>query len=175
MKWTVTVSPTSRPVDWPTAKTHLRIDSTDEKSYVEQLIDAATDFAGEALSSSLMAQTITAVFYEGEPIHLPRGPLIAVTSITDDDGTVVTDYDVSRVGHSDRIEINTAFKYPVTVVYTAGYTSAAAVPASIRQAILCHVGSLYENRESIADKAKTPVPHSLADFYRLKSRNTGIS
>jgi len=37
------------------------------------------------------------------------------------------------------------------------------------------VATLWENRESITDKSKTIIPHSLEDFYRLKRRAVGVS
>ena len=33
---------------------------------------------------------------------------------------------------------------------------------------------MYENRESIADKAMTAVPQSLADFYARKNRSSNV-
>jgi uncharacterized phiE125 gp8 family phage protein len=189
VKYTVTTGPTGRPVDWATFKAHARLDSDDEQTIGETYLDAAADYAADALGGSLMAQTITAVYYAEDvphpsPFHvvtcrptlpLPRGPVTAVTSVTDADGTAVTAYDLVRIGHSDRLRINVGWKAPLTVVYTAGYANAAAVPAAIRAAILMHAATLYENRESVSDRTKTPVPHSLADFYRLKSRNTGAA
>lgn len=172
MKHQVTSAPATRPVDWLLAKAHLRLDDAADKAGIELAIDAATDYAQEAMACSLVEQEITATFYAGEPIHLPRGPLLAVASVTDDNDTVITDYDVERVGNSDRLKINVGFTYPLTVVYTAGYET---VPASIRQAILMHVATLYNNRETVTDKAKMPVPHTLEDFYRLKSRLTGVA
>ncbi len=175
MKYTVTTPPSGRPVDYATAKNHLRLDSNEEQTVVELAIDAATDFAQDAMGTSLLAQTIMATFYVGEDIALPRGPLIAITSVTDGNGRIITDYDVWRVGHSDRLTINEAHEHPITVAYTAGYPNVAAIPASIRQAILVHVGTLYAMRESVMDGSPKPVPHSLADFYKLKGRNTGAA
>jgi uncharacterized phiE125 gp8 family phage protein len=165
-----------RVVTWAEAKKHLRLDSDDEKSYVESLIDAATEYAEERLSTTLLERSRTQIFYDAEPlIPLPRGPLVSITSVTDADDNEITNYELSRVGHSDRMTITGSFKAPLTIVYRAGYASAAAIPASIRLAILQHVATLFENRESVSDKTKLPVPHSLEDFYKLKSRGSKVA
>jgi hypothetical protein len=200
-------------VDWSLAKAHLRIDSDTEQTLVEGYIDAATDFAQESLATSLMTQTLTAVFYaddcgitppivrygpgvgpqspDGNPVasltgfyadgrspllRLPRGPVQSITSVTDANGHVLagTAYALERRGHQDQMRLNVAAVFPLTVVYVAGYGAASDVPALIRQGLLCHVGTLYENRESVAVGTMAPVPHSLADFYRLRSRKIGV-
>jgi hypothetical protein len=40
------------------------------------------------------------------------------------------------------------------VTFTTGYGAAAEVPWSIKAAILLHVGTLYEYRETMAENAK---------------------
>lgn len=177
MKYNITTPPASTPVTYAQCKTHLRLDTDSEQTYIEDLIAAATSHAENALASSLMTQTITATYYVGEDMHLPRGPVIAITSVTDADGQVIgaDDYDLTRIGNSDRILINVSHEHPVTVVYTAGYASASAIPAEIRHAIQAHVATLYGHRESVAEKTITAVPHSLTDFYRLRSRSSGIA
>lgn len=175
MKWLESTAPTGLPVTVSAATDHNRIPSENgETAYIQSLIEAATDYAQETMACSLMARTITATFYQGEKIHLPRGPLISITSVTDDDGVVITDYDIERVGHTDRLKINSSYKSPLVVVYQAGYASAAAIPATIRHAILAHVGTLYRNRESVSDRTLINVPDQLAAFYRMKSRSLGI-
>lgn len=162
-----------RPVTWAQAKVQLRLDDDAQQPYVESLIDAATDYAEEELSATLMQRERTATFYQaGSLVTLNRGPLVSVTSATDAKGTVA--YSMAGVGSFDRLMFTRAFTPPLTVVYQAGYASADQIPASIRQAILTHVATLYENRESVSDKAKLPVPHSLRDFYRLKARKAPV-
>lgn len=160
-----------RPVTWDEAKKHLRLDVDTDQAYVESLIDAATDYAEESLSATLMQRERTVVFYAGEQTFaLPKGPLVSVTSITDDADNIITDYTVTHVGNSDRLTINASYRFPLTVVYQAGSGTA----PSIRLAILQHVATLYENRESVSDKAKLPVPHTLEAFYRLKRRSVPV-
>lgn len=173
-KWYISAPPAERPVTFLDVTTHLRLGETEGVSYVERLIDAATDYAQDRTALALMAQTITATFYDGEQILLPRGPLIEIDSVTDAGGNEVTAYDLRHVGRSTFILPAGAPARPLVVVYQAGHATAAEIPASVRLALLCHIGTLYENRESTGEKPRTPVPHSLDDFYRLKGRGTGI-
>lgn len=171
-------SPDASPIDYASLVIWLRLDNNDERSLIEDLIDAAVEFAEQSMGTSLITRTITAKYYEAEPIYLPRGPVQSITSIQDKDGHDITDYDLQGFGRADYIKINSmSGGYPVTVEYEAGYgDDAADVPADIRSALRAHVGTLYKYRESLADGTKPPisVPHQLEEFYRLKSRETGI-
>lgn len=172
-KWSVTTAPSSDPVSWLEAKSHLRLDIDTEQSYVETLIKAATDYAQDAMSMALMRQTITANFYAGEPLILPRTPLMEIQSVTDAGGNAV-EWEIRHDGHRTELLPKSSASYPIQVVYVAGHATAEEIPASIRLAILQHVATMHANRESIADRTKTVVPHSLADFYRLKRRSAGV-
>jgi uncharacterized phiE125 gp8 family phage protein len=109
--------------------------------------------------------------YNRAPIvRLPRGPVQSVLSITDGSGTAITRFALERTPAGDRVRFMGTAQYPVIVVYTAGYSSAAAIPASIRVAIMAHVGTLYANRESANAQNARVVPHSLEAFYKTKSR-----
>jgi hypothetical protein len=194
MKWSISTPPTGRVVDWATVATHLRLPTnSSEQAYVLGLIDAATDHAQEAMACSLLPQTITATYYADDAslsppfwpvssalnpfdrrtlaLRLLRGPVSAVSAVTDANSNAVTGYTLGRIGNSDRICFNATPTFPVTVVYQAGFS---AVPPAIKQAIMAHVHTLYENRGSTSEKMQTVVPHSLEAFYKLRSRNTGV-
>lgn len=170
MLWTETIAPASRVIDYSTAATHCQLDDPQDREYVLSLIDAATDELCHRLQTSLVSRTLTARFYDGEPIHLPMGPVQAITSVTDDDGDTITDNDLERVGNSDRLKINVPFAYPLTVVYTAGY---ATVPPRFKTILLAHVRSLYDYRDSLTEKPLTVPPH-VESFYRLNTRRAGV-
>jgi len=172
-KWSVTIPPTDTPVSTQEVVDHLRLDGRDS-GWLDNFIAAATDYAEEKLSAALMPRTIRATFYDGEALILPRGPLIEVQTITDRDGAATTEYEIKHTGHTAQIVLTRSIQYPISITYQAGYASAQTIPSSIRLAILMHVGTLWENRESITDKTKTIIPHSLEDFYRLKCRSVGV-
>lgn len=194
MKWTVTTPPASRVVDLETVLSRHRITNDAEIPDVEQMIEAATDYAQEKMQCSLIDREITAEFLAedlkfaapantaaqfyvplwgcGSPVlYLPRGPVSEVTSVKDADDNDV-EYALERVGDDDRVRLAGAISnYPVTVVYTAGYgASSSAIPASVRQAIIAHVGDMWMVRLTISDRELYSVPNSLNDFYRMRSR-----
>jgi hypothetical protein len=169
-RWSVIVAPTTRPVLWADAKKHLRLDSDDDQTYVEMLIDAAADYAEHAMQKSLVPRTILATFYEGDELRLPRSPLIEVLGVTNADGDAVTDYTIEHWGMTPFI-VSTATR-PLSVTYRAGYTGV--IPAGDRIAILTHVGTMYACRDSVSDKEKSPVPHLMEAFYRQRRRSAGV-
>ncbi len=208
MRWIVTTPPATVPVDYTLAKQALGLPNDDDQTYIEFLIDAAVNHAQDAMSCSLVNQSITAICYSQDvfltapintnvnpfnapiaaiivsfgssgqypAIKLTRGPVTAITSITDARGQTIPDYFLERSGTTDYVRLTRTFLFPLTITYTAGYgASATDVPASIRQAILTHVATMYDNRASISDQQLTPVPHSLGDFYRRNARFIGIA
>lgn len=189
--YVVTVPPAARVVQPALLRTQSRIDTdpimsgvTDD--YLGLLIDAATEAAEVALYSSLVPRTIAATFrtqsvafYPFARLDLPRGPVIEIISVTDSAGATITTYELEHVGFVDRVKLTASASFPLTVTYRAGYVAqdnaTAAVPSDLTLAILTHAATLYENRESVSEKAKTPMPHGLEMFYAAKRRDTGAA
>lgn len=165
-----TVAPTITPVSVADCKKHLNLDGTDDDSYIEGLINAATDNAESYTGRQLITATYTLKF-NGFPdiIFLPKPPIASVTSITyvDTAGssqTVTasdyqTDLPTGQYARPGRIAPAYGVYWPatrsqfnsVTVTYVAGYGSTAStVPQGIRQAITVAVATMYEHRESVA-------------------------
>lgn len=168
MKWTQ-ANPTDRPITWAQAKAHLRLDDDEQRDYVMELVDAAISYAEGKMGRSLSKRAITAVFYNGEPMNLPAGPVISVTSVKDSDDNDVT-YTVEHVGNCARLKIYDQYfccHTSLTVVYQAGYASTAAIPADIRHSLKMLVQHLWDN-------PSTPAPSELDAFFRLRSWETGV-
>lgn len=55
---------------------------------------------------------------------------------------------------------------PVIVRYKAGYGAAEDVPEPIREAIMLHVGSLYERRDALSEAALSVTPLGFNDLIR---------
>jgi uncharacterized phiE125 gp8 family phage protein len=175
MKFTVTTPPVGLPVTPQLVSSQLILNDYDDKDYLTMLINACMQYAEDEMECSLITQTITATYYAGEPLQLRRGPVQSIVSVTDGNGVAVTNYTIEHYGFTDVILPTISIVAPVTVVYVAGYGSASNVPAKFQAAILTHVATLYENRESITEKPTFAAVHSLADFYRNNARKIGVA
>jgi uncharacterized phiE125 gp8 family phage protein len=192
MQWTVSTPPAATILTFDQLSWHLRLDpdtaaQSDEVDYVTDLLAAATEYAENAMATSLVTRTITATYFPDDhnlmsqyqrifnaaSLILPRGPVTAVTSVTDN-GNPITAFEYARIGNTDLLAVPNGWIGPLVVVYTAGYGDETTVPADIRQAIRVHVGSMYKNRESVTAGSMTAVPHSLADFYSRKCRTSVV-
>ncbi|MBF0358866.1 MAG: hypothetical protein HQL70_09680 [Magnetococcales bacterium] len=181
---TLDTAPTVTPVTLAEAKAHLRVDSAVEDEPITTSILAATGYIdGEDgwLGRSIVTQVWKMMLPGfGSVIRLPLPPIQSVDSIkyVDLDGasqTLATD----QYALTDR-EVRPAYNvsWPstrvqpdaVTVTFTAGYGLAEDVPAAIKAAILLHIGSLYQVREShvIGDVIEPPFGYSaLLASYRV--------
>lgn len=157
--------PAEEPVSLEEAKTHLRVDGTDDDTYVGALITAAREYAEGYQQRALVTQELELTLdhwpLAGE-VELPRPPIQSVTSITYKraDGTTATlDPSTYLVDPpSGRLVLAYGASWPtadltplgaVTVSYVAGYGGGAAVPAKVKQALLLIIGHWYANREDV--------------------------
>lgn len=158
--------PATPPVALDEAKAHLRVEVADDDSLITALIAAATDhldgYTG-ILGRCIVNQQWRQDFASWSPLRLPFPNVSAVSvSYLDADGATQT---VDAADHrlidavrgpevyfrpgwaSPALESGT--HGPVSVTFTAGYGAAADVPATLKAAILLHVGTLYEHREDL--------------------------
>lgn len=181
MTTTRTAEPGVEPVTLAEARTHLRVDSdVSEDAYITALITVARVFCetrvGRVLNTSTMLLSLDEFT---DPVRVPVGPLIGVTSIKYDDATTGTEttadpltYRVDTAGARITPAFNTDWPAPraqtnaIRIAYTAGYGAAAAnVPAPLKQWILLAVGDMFERRtRSQQDGFKFPaLPQDFAD------------
>lgn len=157
----------SLPVSVAEAKTHLRIDHSEDDVLIESMIEAATghlDGPNGILGRGLITQVWSETFERFAPeLPLRVGPVSSISGVTytDDDGQPQAAPGARLVTH-----MGSAWAVPavgeawpsgrtVSVEYTVGSDTA---PAPIKAAILLHVGALYEHRESIAVDVPKVVP-----------------
>lgn len=164
----VSVAPTIEPITTAEAKTHLRVDTSTEDTYIGTLITAARERAETILNRSFITTTWVVKmqrFPEARGIiRLPRPRLITVSSITYTDTSQQSQtlssstYTVDVQSEPGTIQPAYTQWWPtaldhvnsVTVTYTAGYgASAATVPVAIKQALLLMVAHMFENRVPI--------------------------
>lgn len=173
--------PTSEPIDLADAKLHLRIqaDQTDEDALIATVISAARQAAEHELGRSLMPQTweLALDTFPYDPIVLPRSPIMSITSVKylDQEGALQTvdpaAYVLDDYSEPARLARVAGASWPhtscqanaVLIRYTAGYVSALAVPAEIKQWMLLQIGAMYENREAETVGHMQPVVLGFAD------------
>lgn len=175
-----TVAPTVTPISFDdlVTKTHLRVDSADEEDIVASYIDAAVallDGWTGILGRALVQQTWRQDFDDfSARMPLPLAPAMGITSITYYDGantqqTLSSSYYrlltdelgpyVARLPDLSYPSVTSSRDAAVSVTYTAGFgTTAASVPASIRQAMLLLVAHWYRNREAVTAAAMSDLP-----------------
>ena len=161
-------APALEPVSTVVAKGHLRVDITDDDSYIAGLVAAVRTNLEKQFDTAFVTQTWELYLDNwpgGDEIPIPLWPLQSVTTVkyTDEDGNESTyssdDYLVDAVSRPGRLKLKSSASWPsvtlqelnaVVVRFVAGYGDAASdVPEPIRQAILVQVGELYENREDL--------------------------
>lgn len=183
--------PATRPLTLAEAKLHLRVDSSDEDSLIEALIDAATDYVDGPtgfLGRALIDQTwdlVLDAFPENE-ILIPLPPLIEVVSVGYDDGdgnaqvVAASDYTVDSASQPGWVVPNGSWPSTfdginaVRIRFRAGYVDASnspldQVPGDIRAGMLLYLGSLYANREQvIAGQVAVALPWGADQLLRRK-------
>ena len=164
--------PAVEPLTVAEAKLHLRVDTTEDDTYIGTLITAAREWVENYLDRTLITTQLIlrAAEFPTEELELPRPPMVAsgtatavVITYTLADTTTATLstalYRVDRTSTpgnvapiingtwpSDVIEDANA----VAVTYWAGYgPTSASVPATIRHAMLMLIGHWYDRRSAV--------------------------
>ena len=162
---TETVAPTVEPLSTADAKTHLRVDHSEEDGLIDDYVEAARRQV-ELFTRRALVNTTFTLKLDAFPVEIrtPRSPLSSVTSIThiDCDGnsqTVASSvYDVDTDTEPGRIFLKFDQSWPdtrtinnaVTVTFVAGFGSAASsVPESLRSAVRLLAAHYYEQREPV--------------------------
>jgi uncharacterized phiE125 gp8 family phage protein len=172
------VAPTFEPLDVPTLKEWLRIETADEDALLLTLIGAARSYVEEYLWRQLCLATFELALDAwpvaaatvrtplGACLRLPRPPCVAVTQVQyyDTDGALqtlaATNYHVDTRSEPARLVLAEHATWPtlqgarpggIVITYTAGWTTPGAIPLGIRQAIAMLCGDLHEHREAQLD------------------------
>ncbi|HEX4301542.1 MAG TPA: head-tail connector protein [Rhizomicrobium sp.] len=182
MPLTLTSPPALEPITLAEAKSHLKLDTTDDDALVTTIISAARARAEWHTGRALVTQSWTLWLDTwSQPLAIPLPPLQTVLSLTlyARDGTAHT---VDPATYSaDRAANRIVFAEPCTpptdlrpfnavaVAFTAGYGDAATdVPAPLRQALLELIAFLYENRGEAPAELPLDCLALLAPYRNLK-------
>lgn len=188
MGLTLVTAPATEPLTTAEAKAHLRVDSSDEDTYIDALVKAARQHIEEDLGRALITQTwdytLDAFPSDGSAIQIPRPPLVSVTSVSyvDTAGATQTvtasDYVVNTGKRKGEITLAYGAAWPatrqqanaVTIRFVAGYGAASAVPETIKTALRLTLGDFFDLRSgSIVGTihATNPAVAALLGPYRL--------
>lgn len=170
--------PTASPLDVDLVKAHLRVDHGDDNTLIELYIAAAAEHLdgwSGVLGSCLMPQEWSVPFYWCRNVILPMGPFIELVSVAVDDALApLADLTVTTRETPKGTHItlgNLPYGEIVTLNVNLGYADADAVPATLKSAMLLHIGELYENREqSLTGVSSTILPNydALIDPHRRR-------
>lgn len=185
-KWSLSLvtGPTVWPVTEDEIKANALIDIDDGDTWVESRIKSATQLCEVFLKRSFCTTSwrLSLDRFPNE-FYLPRPPLISVASIKylDLDGVQQTlasnQYTVDAYSEPGRITPAYNVSWPthrdhtnsIEVLYSAGYGAAAAVPQSIKDAIIFTVTQWHENRGDEGDKTLTELPAAAKALLRANS------
>ena len=167
-------SPAVEPVTVAEAKAHLRVDVSDDDTYIGTLITAGREWCEQYLDRTLVHTQWVMRFDSFPPdgtqdIELPRPPMsmagtttaVSLTFTSETGGTQAystNSFRVDRNATPGAVKTLYGQTWPphlmddnaVSVTWWAGYGSAgSSVPAAVRHAILMLVGHWYENRSTV--------------------------
>ena len=159
--------PATEPVTLAEAKTHCRVDTSDDDTYMTALINLGRIYVEDILDITMIT-TVWEARYDVFPLWeltLPRPPMAAQTVTViyrDESGTNQTITSVA--GFQADPYVTPGRIYPlyngvwpavrgdensVTVRWTAGYGAAASVPQNLKHLVLLLVAHWYANREPV--------------------------
>lgn len=164
--WLRTVAPTASPVTLEDAKDFCRISHDDEDALVQSLIAAAVEWVEHYTRRALATQTYRVSLSEWptDGIALPYAtPLQSITSVTYYDGDnaqqtlssanylAITTTEPGRLDWIETPSQPTLYARPdaVQILYVAGQSDVASVPAALSQAVLMLVAHWHANRETV--------------------------
>lgn len=177
-----TSDPATDLVSLTEAKAQLRVDHTDEDTYITALVSTATAAVEEMSGLALITQTWS-LSQNGavDRVYLPTTPVQSIDSITYYDrdevqqtGTVANFHlfsDIYRawVEPKDNQDWPDVFDRPdaLTISFVAGYGAASDVPSELKQATLMLLTHWYDQRASVTEKAMQEVPYSVGSLVGL--------
>jgi uncharacterized phiE125 gp8 family phage protein len=158
----------TEPVTTAYAKSHLRVDITDDDTLIGNLVTAAREWCEQYCNRSFVQHSYRADLpYFCEPITLPWGPVQSITHIkyydTSSPSTLQTlssnvyalSYDTIYRNAGESWESVYPRADTVQITYVTGWKDTASpqgvgpsLSGAVKSAILMIVGDLYENREA---------------------------
>ena len=179
-QYSTTVAPHSEPITLAQASDHLRVDSTDDQSYISDLISVAREYfdsvTGRASAETtylLTAESWGGLFNCPSTYEIPifRTPLASVSSVQyyAPDATTLTtmattDYRVVTGAEPGRIQLVSSPPSvddridAIQITFIAGNNCP---PAMSKHAIKMLTANYYDQRAPIAFASTTEIPYTL--------------
>lgn len=183
----VITSASTYPVSLTEAKSHLKVDTTADDTYITSIIKAATQLSEEYTNRFFIDTVIeqyASSFADLQTLFKSKVSAVAYVKYYDSDNSLQTlsasvydtqlNYEPSQIQLTDGQSFPTITKRNDAVVarYTVGYGSASDVPEIIKQAILLTIGNFYQNRNSVViGRIATELPQNskwLLDTYKVQ-------
>ncbi|WP_395877431.1 head-tail connector protein [Ehrlichia muris] len=167
--------PTSLPITLSEVKSFLRINNNQDDILINNLITMASEYAQWYIEKSLMKQTweISCSSYIPGKIQLLFNPIIKVNYVKTIHTNGSEEFIDQKYYHVDTLLSYISFNKQIhgdriEILYEAGYTDNALIPAQIRHGILHHVAISYKNRESENINNLTFIKNIYSPFRELK-------
>jgi uncharacterized phiE125 gp8 family phage protein len=189
MKTYQVITPASAyPVSLTEAKSHLKVDTTADDTYITSIIKAATQLSEEYTNRFFIDTVIeqyASSFADLQTLFKSKVSAVAYVKYYDSDNSLQTlsatvyntqlNYEPSQIQLADNQSFPkiTSRNDAVLARYTVGYGSSASdVPEIIKQAILLTIGNFYQNRNSVVvGRIATELPLNvkwLLDTYKVQ-------
>jgi uncharacterized phiE125 gp8 family phage protein len=181
--YSITTQPITEPITYDQAAEHLRVDSEADMAHIDGLISVAREYVESVTGRATMATSYKLVApswldligrYCSDVIPIYRTPLVTMESVkyyAPDASTLTTmsagDYRVITTTEPGILQIIADLPAvddrpdAIQIEFTAGYSVASAVPATLRHAIKMMVAHLYENRVPVAFAGTYEIPYTL--------------
>lgn len=179
-------APAAAPITLAEAKAQMRVESSDDDTLIQRLIDAAiayVDVKG-ALGAAMITQT-WAEWLAPNPgtVRLALGPVQSVSAIRYYDtagslqNAVVGDFNVFGTPTFTTVAPKAGYNWPTTqtrddaikIEYVIGYgATSASVPETVRHALMMLVAHWYEARETAAEKQLASVPYGFDELIGIE-------
>lgn len=177
--YTRTVGPTAEPLSLDEAVRHLQLAVGNDNSYITSLIQVARDVAENATGRALMASTWIAACRAwpcNSLLPLTVSPVSAVTSVKyyADGETALTTLDAANYSLATTVSpavviFDEDFDAPdladrpdaVQVTFTAGATTTAAIPPSMKHAVRLLLRHYYDHPEAVNDTKGAELPYGI--------------
>lgn len=160
--------PVTEPITLAQAKTHLRVDFTDDDTYITSLITQARRVIENWCCISIVPKSWTMGIDLIAAVELPYGPVLNPASVvlTDNLGNVVdsTAYKVQGNAYPKILPLGFWY-FDATITYNAGY-AANTVDQDLITGILQQMAFMYENRGDGTDQRRGVNP-GVAEYARI--------